>query len=105
METWQPATLKEVQRLLAEGVAELHPVHRQRFEAIRIAPRQVSVADSPGELIYVVAEHEGKLLYYSDIEDGWELETPNSSGGIDARGCNQFELTHIMYQTFGDPDV
>lgn len=105
MGTWQPATLPEVQRLLAEGLAVLHPAHRVRFEAMCIAPKQVPVANTLGEFVYVVAEYQGKLLYYSDIEDGWELEAPNSGGGINVRGCNQLELTHVMYQTFGDPDV
>jgi hypothetical protein len=105
MATWNPATLEEVQQLLAEGLSELHPAHRKLFERIRIVPRQVPVADDPGEFVYVVAEYQGKLLYYSDVEDGWELEFPNSIGGIDARGCNQFKLIHVVHQAFGDPSV
>lgn len=103
MTTWRPATLEEVQRLLAEGIAALHPLHRAQFSTIQIDPRRIPVADSPGEFVFAVARHQAKLLYYSDIEDGWELEAPNASGGIDARGCNQFELTDVMRQIFGDP--
>jgi hypothetical protein len=101
---WRPATLEEVQQLLADEFARLHPVHQNLFEAIRVSPRQIPVANTPGEQVYVVAEHEGKLLYYSDIEEGWELEAPNASGGIEARGGNQFELGDLMHQAFGDPD-
>jgi hypothetical protein len=104
METWEPATLEEVSRFLAKGLDVCHPAHRARFEEIRVIPRLVPVADFPGEFVYLVAEHGGKLLYYSDVEEGWEIEPPNEHGGINTRGCNQFELTHVMYQIFGNPD-
>ena len=51
-----------------------------------------------------MAKHEGKFLYWSDIEDGWELEALQAGGALEDRGCNQFELQHIMYKLFGDPD-
>jgi hypothetical protein len=100
---WQPATLEEVIEALALGLAKLHPIHLRQFENIRTTPRRVYISSAPEEFVYIVAEHQGKILYYSDIEEGWELEIPNVYGGIDARGCNQFELTHIMYQAFGNP--
>ena len=105
MGTWQPATREEVECLLSEGLKGLHPAHLARFNAIRVMPRRIPVASDPGEYVYVVAEYQGKVLYYSDVEDGWEIEAPSDSGGITARGCSQFELSHIMYQLFGDPDV
>ena len=105
METWQPATRDEVETLLNKGVAALHPLHRAHFERMRVAPRRVPVTSVPGEYVYVVAEFEGKVLYYADVEDGWELAALNEAGGITERGCNQFELTHIMHQLFGSPDA
>ncbi|KRD46211.1 hypothetical protein ASE52_16115 [Acidovorax sp. Root275] len=104
MTIWQSATLEEVEQLLADGLAAVHPLHRQKFDAIRITPRSVPVADTPGEFVYVVAEYQEQLLYYSDIEDGWELGVPNLRGGISSRGCNQLELSHVMHLIFGDPD-
>ena len=105
MESWRPTTLEEVERILADEMEELHPAHRSRFESIRVTPRKVPVTSLPGEHVYVVAEYEGKVLYWSDVEEGWELEALNSSGGITERGCSQFELTYIMHQVFGDPDA
>jgi hypothetical protein len=67
--------------------------------------RTVSVDAYPGETVVVVAEHEGKILYYSDIEDGWELDAPTASGAIANRGASQFELQHIAWQLFGDPEL
>ena len=105
MGTWQPATREEVERLLSEELNGLHPIHLARFKAMRVTPRRVPVVSDPGEYVYVVAEYQGKVLYYSDVEDGWEIEALNDSGGIAQRGCNQFKLSHVMYQLFGDPDA
>lgn len=104
MNDWTPASKAEVESLLEKAIAGLMASHRTRFEAIKVAPRPVPVLDSPGEYVYVVAEHEGKMIYYSDVEDGWELIEPNEAGGIDFRGCGQFELSYIAWQLFGEAE-
>lgn len=105
MDSWTPATKEEVEHLLAEAMALLEPTHRQRFEATLVRLRPVPVLDSPGETVFVVAEHEGRIIYWSDIEEGWECESPNANGGIDSRDCSQFELSHITHQIFGSHDA
>ena len=105
MDPWTPATREKVDLLLAVAIARLEQTHRKRFEAALVPPRAVPVTDSPGETVLVVAEYEGRIIYWSDIEEGWECELPNKSGGIDNRGCNQFELLHIVRQIFGVPDA
>ena len=105
MNPWTPATKAEVEALFEEALASLPHSLRLRFKAIAIPPRAIPIQDSPGEVVFVIAEHEGKILYWSDVEDGWEFEAPNERGGIDCRGCNQFELSHVAHQIFGEPDA
>lgn len=102
---FHPATIAEVTGLLEDALPKLHSEHRAALERARIAPRELSVADSPGEYVVAIASFGDKLLYWSDVEEGWELERPDDEGGIVSRGCNQFELTHVMYQTLGDPNA
>ena len=101
--TWQPATIDEVLALLTEEFKELPPRHREQLSPCLVAPRLVPVDDMPGETVVVVAEIDGEILYWSDIEEGWELEPPSQSGGIASRGCNQFDLVHVTHRRFGSP--
>ncbi len=105
MDTWQPSAHDDVEQILGMDLVDLHPKHRARFELMRVPLRQVPIADGSGENVVVVAEYQGKILYWSDVEEGWELEEPDAHGGIAKRGCNQFELGHVMYLIFGHPDV
>ncbi|MEZ5704451.1 MAG: hypothetical protein R3E56_03380 [Burkholderiaceae bacterium] len=99
---WEPLTREDLQQELDKAVGMLHPGHRKKFEEISVVPWQVEVTDRPGTFFWVVAEHEGQLLYYEDVEEGWEVEKRNETGGIDGRWANQFELKHVMFQLFGE---
>ena len=101
MKPWRPPTREEVERILENEMASLPDGDRVRFDSLRVTPRQVAVTNSPGEYVYVIAEYHGKVVYWSDIEEGWELQAVDVSGGISERGSNQFELKHIIFQLFG----
>ena len=102
---WKRAEIHEVVAILEQEMKSLHPEHRASLEKTLIPPRRIAVKDCPGESVVAVASVAGKLLYWSDIEEGWELEEPNSGGGIESRGCSQFELAHITHQAFGVPSA
>ena len=100
--SWDSLTREELQRALERAVCALHPSHRDKFKEISVVPWQVELAERPGKFLWVVAEHQGQLLYYEDIEEGWEVEKRNATGGINGSSSNQFELKHVMYQLFGE---
>lgn len=102
---WRPATEAEVRELLVSEMATLEEEHRRKFEEIRTPLERVPVLDSPGEFVFIVAKAGRAVLYWSDIEEGWELQELSADGAIDTRGSNQFELSHIAYQLFGEPDA
>ena len=93
----------EVLALLHSEMATLAPFHRHALQAALIAPKRISVEDSPGESVVAVASFDNVLLYWSDVEEGWEIAAPSEAGTIPTRGCSQFELGHVMYQLYGEP--
>ena len=103
MASWKPASKRHVECLLEEGLAVADPVHAAKFERIRVPIRVVEVASDPGETVYIVAVSGSQVLYYSDIEDGWELDELDATGSLPERGSSQFELRHILHQLFGEP--
>jgi hypothetical protein len=102
---WQRAEIHDVMTILEQEKKLLHSAHRMALEETLIAPKRIPVRDCPGESVVAVASIAGKLLYWSDIEEGWELEEPNADGGIESRGCSQFELADITHHAFGVPEL
>jgi hypothetical protein len=101
----ESAQIAEVMGLLHEAMAALHPVHREALGRALIPARALGVDNSPGEFVIAVAKLGDSFLYWSEIEEGWELAIPSQAGTIPSRGCNQFELKHVLYQALGDPNA
>ena len=95
------AEIVEVEGLLKLAKKALRPAHLEALELALIAPRKLPVDDSPGEFVVAVAAFGQALLYWSDVEEGWELAVPSQAGTIASRGCNQFELAHVLHKTIG----
>lgn len=95
----------EVAELLQQDMASLHPKYRTALERALITPRKVHVVDFPGEYVIAVADFGGKLLYWSEFEEGWEIGMPDTHGNIATRGSNQFELGQALYQQLGPADA
>jgi len=99
---WQPASRSEVEELLREEVSDLHPVHRQKCESMRVPLRATPIAGR-GESVFIVAEFEGQVIYWEDFEEGFEVCSLNAQCEIPERGYDQLSLSHVMYRLFGEP--
>ena len=94
--------IAEVITYLEHDKVSLSPAHRDALEKALISPLKLNVEDSPGEFVVAVAAFGNNLLYWSDVEEGWELINVGGQGKIRTRGGNQFKLGHIMNQLFGN---
>jgi hypothetical protein len=95
------AEIAEVLSQLKQAKGTLHPRHLDELERALIEPRKLAVENSPGEFVVAVAAFGQAVLYWSEVEEGWELAVPSQAGTIPSRGCNQFELGHVLYQAVG----
>jgi hypothetical protein len=98
---WNPASREYVERLLATQLIGLSPAQRARWHQIAVPLRPVPIANEPGESVFVAAEFRGQVIYFEDVEEGWNAAPIDLAGGIASRGSEQDELAHTMFRLFG----
>jgi hypothetical protein len=96
MDTWKPATREYVAQLLASQLQQLSPAQRERWGAMAVPFRTVPISAEPGYSVHVVAEIEGRVIYFEDVEERWNVAPLTSRGEIDSRGSEQDNLSRLL---------
>ena len=98
MGTWVPCSREQVETIIAEQEADLSPERRALFEGIRVPLRPAGILRS-GEMesIFVVAQLGNRVIYYEDIEDGFNISELAPDGTIANPGFEQWELGHALH--------
>ncbi|MCK6460882.1 MAG: hypothetical protein L6Q95_13450 [Planctomycetes bacterium] len=88
-----------MQRIVAEQLLACTPAQRAMFERIRIAPRRLPILRGNSiEHVFAVAEVADQLLFWEDVEEGFELARPGADGVLRDDGADQLEMTHVLHQ-------
>jgi len=96
--TWRAITLEELRSLVAEELQRCSPEDVALFAKIKIEPRKVELErGSLTESVFVIAEIGARVLFYDDVEEDFEVATPDRSGVI-RNITGQFELRHALAQ-------
>lgn len=99
MEAWSPITAQELTALLSKQLEACPSSSRAFFELYRVEPYKVPIHRLGNiEQVYVVAQLPSGVIYYEDVEGGFEFDAIASDGAIPKQGCNQFELKHVLSQ-------
>lgn len=98
-DSWQPITREELAILISQQLQACSPVQRAVFESLRLPFRAVRLHRlGMIESVWVVAQLPEGLLYYEDVEEGFEVGTPGEDGVLPDQGCSQLTLTHILHR-------
>ena len=95
---WVPIDETALRARVAQGEARMNAAQRRLWEAIRINPQkwpQHPYGD-PGAGFWVVAIVGRTVIWYNDIEDGFNRSRYAEYGTIDDYWCNQDELEITM---------
>lgn len=97
--SWKPITKEELERELETQCNDLSPEEMSFFSSIKV-PLDSFEIDRNGRLenVYVVARQEQSVVFYEDVEEGFEISKLNSQGVIDEYGANQFTIRHVINQ-------
>jgi hypothetical protein len=96
---WRPIGRKEFDSLVAEQEAALDWVQKAMLDACRVEPWQAVIRRSEqagDETVWVIAEREGQVLYFDDVEWGWNFSEVDEEGRILRPGGRQNELSGVL---------
>lgn len=97
MDTWQPITADEMQSLIDEQLLECTDKQRIIFAQYRVPLRPTPLMRY-GQLeeVFVVAQRGDEVMYYEDVEDGFNFSPLTADGKIAEHWCNQDELKYAL---------
>lgn len=99
MDTWQPITAAELEAIVSEQLAACSPQQQAAFTEYRVPFYSVPLSRLGAvESALVVARLPAGLLYFEDVEEGFEIGVPGPDGVLPDQSCNQLELTHVLYR-------
>ena len=94
MAEWRPIIESSLRARVAQGVARMSPAQLRLWEAIRIEPEkwQQHPYGDAGDGFWAVALIGRTVIWYNDLEEGFNRSGYSSYGQIDDYWCNQDEL-------------
>jgi len=89
--TGRPLTLRELESMIAEGLVGVDDAVCDAWEAMRISPVrwQCSPWGDDRDGLWVIAEHDGMVVYYNEVEGGFNTSPFAERGVIAEYYCNQ----------------
>lgn len=95
---WTPISLKELQEWILRGESELEGELLNFWNLIKIAPQKWKEKEygDEGGGFWVVAIFGKEVIYYNDIEEGFNVSPYELFGEIKQYWCNQTELNWVI---------
>ena len=91
---WRPATIDEVKRIVRDGLASCNSDLKAAFAKYRVEPYYAPIARLDNlERVVVVAQKQGRVIYWEDVEEGFGVSPISAEGQILEQDCNQNELS------------
>jgi hypothetical protein len=91
-------SVTELTALIAQELSACSPEVRQWFEARRISPRPASIRRSGVlEKVFVVAQQGPSVLYYEDVEEGFNIASLTVGEEISKPGYEQWDLRTALW--------
>lgn len=99
---WESISREEIEALIAKELAHCTSGQQQLFNSIRVelTKWQLEPWGNEGGGFWVVAKTPSVVLWFNDIEDGFNSSTYVTDGVIGEYWCNPDELRHALQGLF-----
>ena len=92
--TWRPATLQEVEEIVANELADCDSAKLAVFRQYALPPHYVPIVRfGKVEQVVVVARKDAEVMFWEDVEEGFEISNLSIEGIILEYGCSQNTLS------------
>ena len=93
IEEWRPATVQEVARIVDKDLRECDAEQIEAFKRYAVEPYLAPIVRyGKMESVVVIARRENEVIYWEDVEDGFNISPVGPDGRILEHCCNQDEL-------------
>jgi len=94
---WKSANIEQVKQIVERELTDCNPGQRILFETYCVQPRLALLERSGNrEPVVVVAQRGNEVIYWEDVEEGFEVSPIDSDGLILNPGCNQNDLRFAL---------
>ncbi len=95
---WEPITAAEIEAEIRRGLEAMSAEQRNLWDVVKVRPEkwQLSPWGDEGGGFWIVAILGHTVIWYNDIEDGFNRSRWSKFGVIDEYQCNQDELQWII---------
>ncbi len=97
--TWQPIPLDELRERIVASEEEMSLAELRLWELVRVVPEKWALPPwgDEGGGFWVVGKIGGQVVWYNDIEEGFNISRYRERGVIGAYWCNQGSLQPVMW--------
>ena len=100
--TWKSITQDQLQTILDEEFVRCTPQQQEILKSHAVPFRKIPIIRSGNkEYVFVVAQRGNEVLYYEDVEGGFEISSLAKDGSIENSGSNQDELCWALKKWVG----
>jgi len=94
---WRPATIEEVRQIVEEPLEQCDDEQLAVFDGYAVEPYAAPILRyGEMEAAVVVARRGNEVIYWEDIEEGFNLSALSSDGRILEHWCNHDELRFAL---------
>jgi hypothetical protein len=97
--SWMPISKDALENEIASQCKDISDEELAYFNKIRVPLESVKIERwGNTESVFVVAKAGATIIFYEDIEEGFEITELNEQGAISDYGASQFTLQQVINQ-------
>ena len=97
MDDGHPATIDDVNEIVAKDLKDCDAEQLAAFDKYRVEPFSAPIVRyGQPQSVVVVARNGDEVIYYEDVEDGFNVSPISSDGRVLEHWCNQDELKFAL---------